>query len=116
MVWGIIVKFICVVALALGGSAIASMAQAQQTDTSAPSAAPAQPTRASAPTPTAQIAPADDPNEIICHQGEPVTGSRIPGARICRTRKQWDDRQRDAAQMVSDGQRSSAGSNPIKGH
>jgi hypothetical protein len=45
-------------------------------------------------------APADDPNEMICRAGEPVTGSRFPGPRQCHTRKEWDQIRRDSQEAL----------------
>lgn len=57
-------------------------------EASAPAAAPA--------APAAQVAPQDDPNEVICRPGEPVVGSRFPGPRTCHTRREWDQIKRDS--------------------
>jgi hypothetical protein len=65
----------------------AGIAMAQ--GTAAPAATPA-------PAPAAQAAPQDDPNEIICHEGQPELGSRFPGPRQCHTRKEWDQIKRDS--------------------
>jgi len=46
--------------------------------------------------PATQAAPQDDPNEVICHAGEAPIGSRFPGPRICRTRREWDQIKRDS--------------------
>jgi len=54
------------------------------------------PATAPAAAPATQAAPADDPNEIICHAGEPELGSRFPGPRTCHTRREWDQIQRDS--------------------
>lgn len=52
----------------------------------------------------AQAAPAEDPNEIVCKAGEPVLGTRIPGSRICHTRKQWAQIQFDSQQALQQQQ------------
>lgn len=56
----------------------------------------AQQTAQATPASTADAAPADDPNEVICKAGAPVVGSRFPTARQCHTRKEWDQIRRDA--------------------
>jgi Spy/CpxP family protein refolding chaperone len=73
---------------ALVGGLLMSSASVMAQDASAPAAAPA-----AAPM---QAAPQDDPNEIICHAGEPILGSRFPGPRTCHTRKEWDQIRRDS--------------------
>jgi hypothetical protein len=69
-------------AVLVGGLLISSAPVLAQT---APAAAPA-----------ALAAPADDPNEVICHAGEAPIGSRFPGPRICHTRKEWAQIQKDS--------------------
>jgi hypothetical protein len=61
--------------------------------------------------PATQAAPADDPNEIICH-AEPILGSRFPGPRTCHTRKEWDQIRKDSQDALFHQQmeRSSDGS------
>lgn len=39
---------------------------------------------------------AGDPEDIICESGKPLVGSRLPGPRICHTRKVWEQIHRDA--------------------
>jgi Spy/CpxP family protein refolding chaperone len=56
----------------------------------------AQTTAAPAAAPTVQAAPQDDPNEVVCHAGEPEIGSRFPGPRTCHTRKEWAQIQKDS--------------------
>jgi hypothetical protein len=76
------------------GAIMMSSAYAQTM--TAPAATPA-----AAPTATEQqAAPADDPNEIICHAGEPIVGSRFPTGRVCHTRKEWDQIRRDSQQEL----------------
>ena len=29
-------------------------------------------------------------NEMICHKPRPMIGSRFPGPKICKTKRQWD--------------------------
>jgi hypothetical protein len=78
------------IALVVGGFVMASTAALGQE--AQPAAAPqrAQP----------QAKAADDPNEIVCRPGDPILGSRLPTARICRTRKEWDQIQRDSASVL----------------
>ena len=47
-------------------------------------------------TPSA-TAPATDPgDQVVCHAGQAPIGTRIPGPRVCRTQKEWDNiRQQD---------------------
>lgn len=54
-------------------------------------------------TPTAS-APADDPDQIICKSTPPPTGTRLGGGRECHTKKEWDQRQKDAEDAVMHGQ------------
>ena len=61
---------------------------AQQTD-----GAPSLPA-ASNTTITAQADPALD--EVICKEGPPITGSRIGGTRVCKTRREWLQDQQSA--------------------
>lgn len=68
---------------------VAAMAALVMSPAFAQTTAPAQ-TPGAAPQATTAPAPADDPNEVICRAGEPVIGSRFPGPRQCRTRKEWD--------------------------
>jgi hypothetical protein len=84
------------------GSLMTFSAYAQ---TTAPAAAPA-----TAPQ-VQQAAPADDPDERICKSGEPILGSRFPGPRVCHTRKEWDQIQRDSQQELYREQMQ-RGSNP----
>ncbi len=53
---------------------------------------------------TTQQTTQEDPNEIICRTGEPVTGSHLPGSRECHTRKEWDDMQRQTQDDISRAQ------------
>jgi hypothetical protein len=46
--------------------------------------------------PTTTNTPAYDPNRIVCKSGPPPTGTRLPGARVCKTQQQWDQEQQDA--------------------
>ena len=74
--------------LIASGVAVTTVAVAQQ--------AP----QASSPVP-AQAAPAhDDPNEVICHPGEPILGSRLAPLRVCKTRGEWDQIRRDSASVL----------------
>lgn len=50
----------------------------------------------------AQQAPANsDPDQIVCRDGDAVTGTRIRGARICHTQREWDDIRRQARDIVA---------------
>jgi hypothetical protein len=42
----------------------------------------------------------DDPNRMVCRNGEPITGTRLPGPRVCHTQKQWDDMRIQSQQML----------------
>ncbi|HUO93480.1 MAG TPA: hypothetical protein VMU22_11185 [Rhizomicrobium sp.] len=76
------------------GVVMMSTAYAQQT-------APAgQPDAAPQATQQLPAAPAEDPNEVICHAGQPIVGSRFPTGRVCHTRKEWDQIQRDSQQEL----------------
>ena len=44
---------------------------------------------------------ADNPNEVICHMEEPITGSRLGSRRRCLTRQQWDQLQTDSQKTIS---------------
>ena len=70
------------------GGLLMSSASALAQD--APAAAPP------AAAPATQAAPVNDPNEVICHAGEPILGSRFPGPRTCHTRKEWDQIRKDS--------------------
>lgn len=73
----------------IGGVLMSTAAWAQQTQ---PGATP----DAVAP----QAAPADDPNEVICHPGEITVGSRFPGPRTCHTRREWQQIQQDSQRAL----------------
>lgn len=32
-----------------------------------------------------------DLDKVVCRAGEPVTGSRLPGPRVCHTQREWND-------------------------
>ena len=70
---------------------------------------------ATSPAATASTAPADDPNEIICRRGEPVVGTRLPGPRICHTRKEWKDIQYQTQQNIQQMQQKAGSANPNGG-
>lgn len=40
------------------------------------------------------MAPIADPNEMVCKQSALITGSRLPGPKICRKRMEWEQIQR----------------------
>ncbi|MBU6444864.1 MAG: hypothetical protein KGR48_13245 [Alphaproteobacteria bacterium] len=52
--------------------------------------------QATATTTTTTNTPAHDPNRIVCKSGPPPTGTRLPGARVCKTQQQWDQERQDA--------------------
>jgi hypothetical protein len=80
------------VILVIGLAAVPAAAQDTQTTTTQQPAA-------------SQPAPQQpDPDEIICRAGQPVTGSHLPGPRVCRTRAQWDQLQRDTQATIERAQ------------
>lgn len=91
-------------ALFLGG--LLSFATASLAQQATP-AAPPTPT----PTVTLDAAPANDPNEVVCRPGTAPVGTRFPGPRMCHTRKEWAQIQRDAQDALIHQQmeRSSSG-------
>jgi hypothetical protein len=74
------------------------------------------------PSTTTQVqttAPSQDPNEVVCETQAPTTGSLIGGARVCRTRHQWDEEQRntEVGQKIRDDVlRGGPGASLIGGH
>jgi hypothetical protein len=60
----------------------------------------------------------EDPNAIVCKSMEPATGSRLGGRRVCQTRKEWDDWQKQNQQTTREFQALGASSNgqPGGGH
>ncbi|MBN9567138.1 MAG: hypothetical protein J0H79_05985 [Alphaproteobacteria bacterium] len=32
-----------------------------------------------------------DLDKVVCRAGEPITGSRLPGPRVCHTQREWND-------------------------
>ena len=77
---------LAIAAVLLGGALLSQTALGQQ-------AAPA-------PVPDVTQQGHDDPNEIICRPAEPILGSRLPGPRLCRTRREWDQLKRDSASVL----------------
>ena len=71
--------------ICLGGAALGQPALAQQQTDAQQQGAPLQ----------AVDAPANDPNQIVCHTVGASSGSRIGGSRECHTLKEWDARQRE---------------------
>jgi hypothetical protein len=53
------------------------------------------------PTTAPAASPANDPDQIVCRKGEPITGTRLPGRAICHTQRDWDQIQRDSQGMTS---------------
>jgi hypothetical protein len=49
----------------------------------------------------AASASGNDPDQIVCRKGEPITGTRLPGRAICHTQRDWDQIQRDSQGMTS---------------
>lgn len=47
-----------------------------------------------------------NPDKIVCKSVR-MTGSRLPGERVCMTRKQWDERARAAQKETEDSMGSS---------
>jgi len=79
------------------GAVMMSTAYAQ---TTAPAAGPDAAAPAAAPAAAQPAALAEDPNEIVCHAGEPVVGSRFPTGRVCHTRKEWDQIKKDSQEAL----------------
>jgi invasion protein IalB len=73
---------------AMAPASAAASAPAAAAAPAAPAAKPVTPAAAT----TAEAAP--DPNEVICESEAPPTGSLLGGARICRTRHQWSEQER----------------------
>lgn len=48
--------------------------------------------------------PANDPNQIVCRQGEPQVGTRIPGPRVCHTQREWDDLRQQSQDALTHNQ------------
>ncbi len=64
----------------------------------------ADPQPASPPDPPRQTTPSNvDPNQVICKRQE-ETGSRLGGAKICHTRREWADIAAAARMSVGDMQ------------
>lgn len=57
---------------------------------------PAQP----AAQPAAAPAPQNDEDQMICRR-EKLTGSNLPGPKICKARKIWEQQQRDSQDFLS---------------
>jgi hypothetical protein len=55
--------------------------------------------------------PNADLDKIVCRAGEPVTGTRLGGPRVCHTQREWDQIQRDAQDSLSGVQQKSAQGN-----
>ena len=41
------------------------------------------------PTPVSAPAPADDLDKVVCHVGEPDTGTRLGAHKECHTKREW---------------------------
>jgi len=80
----------------------ASPTDATQAPATTSQAAPTAPP-ASAPvatTPAAATAQVLDPNEIICVQEAPTTGTRLGARRICQSRRDWDQQHHQAEENI----------------
>lgn len=51
-------------------------------------------------TTAASSSTASDPDQIVCRAGEPTTGTRIPGSRVCHTQREWDELQRQSQEAL----------------
>jgi len=69
-------------------------------------AAPAPAVTAQAPpaTRSADADSASNPDEIVCRETPPATGSRLGGARECHTVRDWNRRQKEAESILSGSQ------------
>ena len=56
------------------------------------------------PAPQQTAAPQENPDEIICKEGTPVTGSRLGARKICHTRRQWDEISQNSRDITKDAQ------------
>lgn len=83
----------CLAATILFGSSAITCATAED------AAAPAGPSTAPQ-SMSSTAAPVDDPNTVICHKGERITGSMFYGPSICHTRREWDDIHRQASDQL----------------
>ncbi|HEY5238171.1 MAG TPA: hypothetical protein VIJ62_07305 [Rhizomicrobium sp.] len=58
-------------------------------------------------TPATAPASGNDPDQIVCRKGEPITGTRLPGRTVCHTQRDWDQIERDSqgvtTQMQTNG-------------
>jgi hypothetical protein len=41
--------------------------------------------------PQPEAAAKSDLDKVVCRAGEPITGSRLPGPRVCHTQREWND-------------------------
>ncbi len=56
--------------------------------------------------PATQTAEKDPLDEIVCRNEEATVGSRLGSRKVCKTRRQWRDEQRDATSNdLPDGSR-----------
>ena len=97
----------------VGGALLSAPAWAQQTTPDSP-AAPEATQPATATVAAQPAAPAEDPNEVICRNGEPILGSRFPGPRICHTRKEWAQIQQDSQNTLVHQQMERSSNGPGK--
>jgi hypothetical protein len=56
------------------------------------------------PVTTVAAAPASNPDEIVCKNSPPPTGSRLGGGRECHTQREWDDRTREAQKATENAE------------
>ena len=68
------------------------------------SAAAGETTPVTNPPNTAHTDPAPDPDDdVVCRRGPPKTGSIVPGAPVCHTRKKWSEIDAHAQDYQSTG-------------
>lgn len=100
-----------VFAILVGSALLSAPAWAQQTTPDSPAAPEAAQPAAMAAQPAA---PAEDPNEVICRNGEPILGSRFPGPRTCHTRKEWAQIQQESQNALVHQQMERSSNGPGK--
>lgn len=44
--------------------------------------------------------PANDPNRVVCKQGEAPVGTLIPASRVCHTQREWDEMTQQAHHTI----------------
>lgn len=93
--------------VAVLGAALLAFSPTFADDTAAPSTAPA-----AAATTNAPAQP--DPDEMICTRNK-LTGSNLPGPRICKPRKIWQKEHQDAQDHLNQQQRNGLLGQPAGG-